>query len=147
MTYAARTDVPVAKTRTEIEALLRKVKASRIIHVDEPSEAIVMFNLEGRLIRFTIPVPENANDQRRRSIWRAILLVIKAKIEAVAQGITTVEQEWLAHVVLPDGQTVAQWIEPQLQIAYEAGAMPSTPLLLEGPKPSTSSILEGGEQP
>ena len=135
MAYASRTEVPVAKSRGDIEALLRKAKASRVVHMDEPLEAIVMFSLESRLIKFEIRVPGDASDQRRRSIWRAVFLVIKAKIEAVEQGITTIEQEWLAHVVLPDGKTVGQWIEPQLEVAYDRGVMPSNPLLLEGPKP------------
>jgi hypothetical protein len=135
MAYASKTAVPVAKSRADIEAALRKVKASRIVHMDEPSEAIVMFNLANRLIKFEILIPGGATEQRRRSIWRAALLVIKAKIEAVEQGITTVEQEWLAHVVLPDGQTVGRWIGPSLQVAYDRGEMPTHPLMLEGPKP------------
>lgn len=135
MAYAAKTAVPVAKSRADIEAALRKVKASRIVHMDEPSEALVMFNLENRLIKFETPIPGSATEQRRRSIWRAALLVIKAKIEAVEQGITTLEQEWLAHVVLPDGQTIGRWIGPSLQVAYDRGEMPTHPVMLEGPKP------------
>lgn len=135
MAYAAKTTVPVAKTRQEIEDLLRRAKASRIVHIDEQLEAIVMFSLADRLIKIEVPIPGGADEQRRRSLWRALLLVIKAKLEAVESEVSTVEQEWLAHVVLPDGRTVGQWIEPQIQIAYERGAMPTNPLLLEGPKP------------
>jgi hypothetical protein len=36
--------------------------------------------------------------------------------------------------VLPDGSTVGQWAKPQLDEAYQIGAMP-TSLLLEGPQP------------
>jgi hypothetical protein len=58
--------------------------------------------------------------------WRALALVIKAKLEAVAAGITTVEQEFLAHIVLPDGHTtVGTWMAPQLAAAYDAGTMPA----------------------
>lgn len=132
--YAEDTKVTVAQSRGSIETMLRKASATRIVTMDEPSEVVVLFNMDGRLIKLRIEVAGDATDQRRREIWRAIVLVVKAKIEAVAQGITTVEQEWLAHVVLPDGQTVAEWIGPQLQVAYDRGAMPSNPLLLEGPK-------------
>lgn len=133
--YAEDTKVPAAQSRAQIETILRKAGASRIATMDEPLEGIAMFMLAGRLIRLRIEIPGDANDQRRRAIWRAVHLVVKAKIEAVAQGITTVEQEWLAHVVLPDGSTVGDWIEPQLQVAYDQGRMPIEPLLLEGPKP------------
>jgi hypothetical protein len=33
--------------------------------------------------------------------WRALLLMIKAKVEAVESGVVTFEDEWLAHFVLP----------------------------------------------
>ena len=132
--YADKTTVPVTKSRQDIEAMLRKAKANRVVHMVERLEAIVMFELAGRLVKIEVPIKGDATDQVRRSKWRALYLIIKAKIEAVAQGVTTVEQEWLAHIVLPDGRTVGQWIEPQLQVAYDRGDMPTNPLLLEGPK-------------
>lgn len=81
--------------------------------------------------------PSNANTSGREVVawrWRALALVIKAKLEAVAAGITTIEDEFLAHTVLPDGQTVGEFMQPQIAIAYERGSMPTT-LMLEGPKP------------
>ena len=132
--YAEDTKVPIAQSRSQIETMLRKASATRIVTMDEAPEAVVMFMLAGRLIKLQIEIPGDASDQRRRAIWRAIGLVVKAKIEAVAQGITTVEQEWLAHVVLPDGSTVGDWVEPQLKIAYDKGQMPTEPLRLEGPR-------------
>ncbi|MDH2310381.1 hypothetical protein [Methylobacterium brachiatum] len=116
--YAEHTKVPTAQIRAQIETM------------DEPSEAVVAFMFAGHLIRLRIEIPVDATDQQRRAIG----LVVKAKIEAVAQGISTVEQEWLAHIVLPDGSTVGDWIEPQLQVAYDQGRMPTNPLLLEGPR-------------
>jgi len=132
--YAEDTKVPTAQSRAQIETMLRKANANRIVTMDEALEAVVAFMLAGRLIRLRIEIPGDASDQRRRAIWRAIGLVVKAKIEAVAQGITTVEQEWLAHVVLPNGRTVGDWVEPQLQVAYDEGRMPTEPLMLEGPR-------------
>ena len=75
---------------------------------------------------------EKAWEQASRQRWRALALVIKAKLEAVAAGITTVEDEFLSHTVLPDGSTVGQWAAPQLALAYEQRTMP-TALLLTGP--------------
>ncbi|UIN33976.1 hypothetical protein [Methylobacterium oryzae] len=132
--YAEDTKVSSVRSRGQIEAILRKAGASRIATMDEPLEAIGMFMLAGRLIRLRIAIPGDASEQNCWAIWRAVHLVVKAKIEAVAQGITTVEQEWLAHVVLPDGSTVGDWIEPQLQVAYDKGRMPTDTLMLEGPR-------------
>lgn len=134
MAYAETTRVSVGKSRADIEAMLRRAKASRIIHVDEPQEAIVMFMLGERLIKIVVPLAGNTTDQVRRARWRALYLIIKAKLEAVEQRITTIEEEFLPHVVMPNGETVAQWFGPQLATAYERGIMPASPLLLEGPK-------------
>ena len=62
-------------------------------------------------------------EQACRQRWRALALVIKAKLEAVESGITTFEDEFLAHIVMPDGQTVATHIKPRIAEAYEGGRM------------------------
>jgi len=64
-------------------------------------------------------------EQACRQRWRALALIIKAKLEAGASGIVTFEQEFLAHTLLPDGQTVGDWMEPQVQQAYLTGTMPA----------------------
>lgn len=119
----------------------------------EGRAAMIGFRLGGRYVRFQIELPdpddqefthhsrgrrtadaaEKAWEQGCRQVWRALALVIKAKLEAVAAGITTVEDEFLAHTVLPDGSTFGDWAKPQIEKAYAIGAMP-TSLLLGGPK-------------
>lgn len=61
-----------------------------------------------------------ANRQR----WRALALVIKAKLEAVETGIVSFEQEFLPHLVLPNGGTVHEWLAPQMEAVYDKGVMP-----------------------
>jgi hypothetical protein len=70
---------------------------------------------------------EQAHSQEIRQRWRALLLVIKAKLEAVESGITTFEQEFLAHLVMANGETVGDWAMPQVEAMYKTGNMP--PLL------------------
>jgi hypothetical protein len=65
---------------------------------------------------------------RRR--WRALALVVKAKLEAVATGITTFETEFMAHIVMPDGRTVGDHVRPRIEAAYASGKM--QPLLPVG---------------
>ena len=50
--------------------------------------------------------------------------MIKAKLEAVESGISTVEAEFLANIVLPDNNTAGDWMIPQIDEAYRTGEMP-----------------------
>lgn len=145
--YAERTDVPSERSRAEIEKTLRRYGARSFASGWDEMAAVIMFELADRRIRFRLPMP-NRNDrafthtpsqglrrseeaidreweQAQRQRWRALALVIKAKLEAVAAEITTVEQEFLAHIVLPDNTTVGDWAGPQLAIAYERNQMPA----------------------
>ena len=68
---------------------------------------------------------EDAYEQAVRQRWRALALVIKAKLEAVEAGISTVEREFLDAIMLPDGRTVGDWLGPQLGVVYAQQAMPA----------------------
>jgi hypothetical protein len=52
-------------------------------------------------------------------------------MEAVDTGISTIEREFLSYIVLPDGQTVGEWMAPQLETAYTQGNMPVLLPMLE----------------
>lgn len=150
--YAENTQVPSDRSRAEIERTLGRYGASGFMYGWQEGYAVVAFEMMGRRIRFDLPMPdrqstqftqtetgrersaaqaEKAYEQAVRQGWRALHLVIKAKLEAVESGITEFEEEFLAHIVLPDGQTVGRWMLPQVQEAYESGKMPA---LLPAPK-------------
>lgn len=71
-----------------------------------------------------------AADAEERRRWRALLLLLKAKIEVIMAGDSTVEREFLAHVMLPNGVTMEDWSRDQLCRVYADGSMP--PLLPGG---------------
>ncbi len=147
--YAERTDVSSDRSRAEIEATLRRYGAAAFAYGwdDEQAAATVMFRIADRRIRFHLPLPDRnakefthtpARGRRRdpaaveveyeravRQRWRALSLVIKAKLEAVEAGISTVEDEFLAFVELPSGGTVGDLIRPQLARAYDGGPAPA----------------------
>ncbi len=75
----------------------------------------------------------SANPSQQR--WRAFNLVVKAKLEAIESGISTLEDEFMAFIQLPSGETVGQWMQPQIEAAYRTGTMP--PLL---PMPKTEAV-------
>jgi hypothetical protein len=63
-----------------------------------------------------------------RQRWRALALVIKAKLEAVESGIATFDEEFMNWILLPNGQTVGDMIRPKIEQVYLTGELP--PLLL-----------------
>lgn len=150
--YAAQTSVPVEKSKAEIETILLRYGASEFVSGWGSNLAQIGFRMNGRAVRFVLPLPEQndeefqktpsrgnqrspqdaykAWEQACRQRWRALTLCIKAKLEAVECGITTFEEEFLAHLVLPNGNTVGQWMHPQLEDLSASGKMPSR-LMLE----------------
>lgn len=145
--YAQDTSVSAEKSRGEIEATLGRYGATAFMYGWNGGSAVVGFAMAGRQIRFQLEMPERtarefthtpsrgtprspaqaeaAWEQATRQRWRALALVIKAKLEAVESGITTFEDEFLAHTVLPDGTTAGDWMRPQIAEAYEHGRMPA----------------------
>ncbi|WP_024275994.1 hypothetical protein [Hyphomicrobium sp. 802] len=133
--YAEDTKVPAMQSRREIEELLQKHGADQFLSGTMRGQAMVGFRIQGLQVKIVLGMPtgttaKDAKEERRR--WRALLLVIKAKLEAVASGIALLEDEFLAHTVMADGQTVGQWARPQIKSMYKDGKMPP---LLPGPKP------------
>lgn len=169
MTYAKDTGVPVERSRAEIEMILARYGATCFGYMTEPECATIAFEINNRRVRFEVRIPTvasfkkyqrknsygrlipcvrtdlqaiDAQKQACRQRWRALALVVKAKLEAVECGITTFEEEFLAHIVLPNGSTVGKWIGPQLARAYSTNAMP--PLLGAGDeKPPSGSVVDG----
>lgn len=122
--YAEGTKVPISRTKTEIEKLLRKHGAGQFIFGfdDRTGTNVVGFTVMGRQYRLFVYDDEDDRETRRR--WRALLLILKAKLEISASGDSTIEKEFLADAVLPSGQTVESWLGPQLKEAYETGTVP-----------------------
>lgn len=135
--YAESTDVPVTRSKAHIEELLRTHKAEGF-HVGwDASRDVIEFLWKGKQIRFVLPRPERSDfkfggsDRRRRSRtegqitraieqadrqrWRALYLVIRAKIEAVEAGLAVFEEEFLASIVVPGrNQTIGEIMLPRI---------------------------------
>jgi hypothetical protein len=163
MAYATTTEVPVAKSRAEIERLLQQHKCAKFMAGVDHTEhrATVQFQAHNRIVKFEIDLPNPADpkytriknsylqrtaagiakvvEQEERTRWRALLLVIKAKLEAIESGIATFDQEFLAHVVLPNQQTVAQFIGPAVEQMYATGRMALDRQLT----PGTDAVADG----
>ena len=128
MTFAEKTKVPVDRTRAEIEKTLARYGASRFAYFTEQNRAIIIFEAHFRRLRFDLPLPDGTSEKDRqkcRQKWRALLLAVKSKLEAVESHIETFEEAFLSHIVMPDGLTVAQHARPQIEAAYKGEPMQS----------------------
>lgn len=147
--YAKNTSVSVEKSKAEIDRTLQRYGADQFFSGwdSKMNMAMIGFSMHDRQIRFFLPLPDKTDrefthtpagrkkrndeaihsawEQGCRQRWRALALTIKAKLEAVESGITEFEDEFLAHIVLPDGTTFGRWAKPQIAEAYEHGYMPS----------------------
>jgi hypothetical protein len=88
-------------------------------------------SVRGRKVRATDNQAMNRWEQEQRSRWRALQLVVKAKLEAVECGISTMEQEFLAFIVLPTKVTLGDYIIENVLPSIKLGRMP---LALTGKK-------------
>lgn len=147
--YAKNTQVSVEQSRIEIERTLARYGAERFMYGYTEKSATVVFEVHDRRVRFTLPLLEmsafshdarnrkrtrehqtNAHKAEQRRRWRALALVIKAKLEAVDSGIVSFDEEFLAHLVMSDGDTVGEYLTPQLQHVLTTGNLP--PMLGDG---------------
>lgn len=129
MAYAEKTTVPVSKSRMEIEDLIRKHGAGQFVSGYSGNRVMIGFTAYNRQVRFMVDIPvgktQKDTEQLERQRWRALLLVIKAKFEAIDSGVSCFDDEFLAHIVLPDGKTCGDYMVPQLEAVYETGQMPA----------------------
>lgn len=149
--YARETTVNVASSKVELENIVTRYGADQYGYSTEAGMVQIGFRIGGLFVKLRVPMPlptdrrfattptgriasESARlaawEQGCRQRWRALVLVTKAKLEAVECGISTIEREFLADTVLPDGRTVGEAVGPQIRDAYLTGAQPM--LLSEG---------------
>lgn len=153
MKYAQNTTVSTDKSVSEIRNVLKRYGATGFAFMEDPGCAQIAFEMKGRRVRFKVPMPDPAQhaevrvsqyrkrkrtpeelrvslDKVTKQLYRALLLVVKAKLESVESGIETFDQAFMAHLILPSGQTVSEWMDPQRNQIWLNGKMP--PLLASG---------------
>ncbi len=152
-TYAKTTTVPSEKSRMEIERTLTRYGATAFAYASMPGQAAISFVAQDRKIRFILQLPDPEEprfvftpstgrrrtataaaaeyEQATRQTWRALLLLVKAKLEAVESKITSFEEEFFANILLPGGRTIYEAAAENVGRAYVEGSVPLTFLQLE----------------
>jgi len=100
---------------------------------------VIQFVMHDRRIKFVLPLPSKSSseftqskrgarddhmayklwERATRQRWRALALVVKAKLESVEANIATFENEFLANIVMPNGKTVSEMALPSIENAYK----------------------------
>lgn len=143
--FAQNTSVAVSASKAEIERIVERCGAGQFMSGWTENQAMVAFAMQGRQARFILPMPDKDEkrftthsrgrrtpeaalkewEQACRQRWRALALVIKAKLEAVESGISVFDAEFMANIVLPNGLTVSEDVLPKIKQAYSGEGMPS----------------------
>lgn len=150
MKYASKTNVRSEKSKAEIEGTLRRYGADQFLSGWKDGQAAIQFKVKNKMVRFILPLPLIADfktkidgrsscpvqrtpeaqtvvwEQACRQRWRALALAIKAKLEAVECEITTFDEEFMAHIVIPGqhGKTLGQLLISRIDEAYATGKAP-----------------------
>jgi hypothetical protein len=149
MRYAQTTQVSCDRSEGEIKATLLRYGADQYGSMWDGNRAGIQFRVKNKLVKFILPLPllsefkfvrkwksdyENSPEQMQkqweqacRQHWRALALAIKAKLEAIECGITTFEEEFLAHIVVPGlkGMTMGDVMLKRLEESYETNKAPA----------------------
>jgi len=134
MPYAADTEVPVERSRSQIEAMLKQRGCEGFASAWGKDGDRIEFAWKGMRIRFVVPpldrekyqfdaigrerraeVWDKQVAQANKARWRGLFLVVKAKLEAVESGISIFEEEFLAFIVDPaTDRTVGDTLVPRI---------------------------------
>lgn len=157
MAYAVGTSISLMNSLAELERIVRKAGFTNFMQGVADDRIVAAFSgPEGRQVRFIVPTSEigdellvrmremaraygtrmpkshqEAWEQHRRQIGRALVLTVKAKIECIEAGIETFDDAFMSQLALPDGGTVGSMVKREMKLLYSGGKTP--PRLLPSP--------------
>jgi hypothetical protein len=147
--YAEKTTVTIGRTKDAIISELQRLGASRraFYDDDEGGRAMIVFERSDRRYRFELPLPSSTDPKYRytparryvrseteqraawtqdcQARWRGLAEYIKAMRIAHELGIVRAEEALLPYLLLPNDQTVGDWLDPQVAEVYATNQMPS----------------------
>lgn len=138
--YAEGTDVSIERSEAEVKAVLRRYGCYDITSGEYQGLTFLVAHYLKRQLRIEVKMPllasfklnrsGNTNSPRMarmswekecRRQWRVLVLLLKAKFEAVMASPEIFEIEFLGYIVDPaTGQTIGSQIVPQIASAYES---------------------------
>lgn len=114
--YVRGASVTAAASQSEILEMLAGSGATGLRCTSEDGRAGISFASGGRQYRIVVVLPRSSDESLQpagaghapktahegaRQRWRALAVLIRAKLDAVASGIVTFDQEFLAYALSP----------------------------------------------
>lgn len=150
MAYAVGTSISLMNSLAELEKLVRKAGFQNFMQGVADDRIVTAFSgPEGRQVRLIVPTAEmgdellvrmrdmaraygtrmpkshqDAWEQHRRQVGRALVLTVKAKIECIEAGIETFDDAFMSQLALPDGRTVGEMVRAEMTQIYLGGRSP-----------------------
>jgi hypothetical protein len=141
--YASNTAVPVSRSRDEIERTLGRFGATSFAYFNQMPKVAIAFEIRGVRVVMNMILPDRSQfeldsrgkrrtesaiekdwEQACRQRWRTLANAIKAKLAMVDDGISTIEREFLADIMTPNGKTVGELLAPQVREISRGGMLP-----------------------
>lgn len=127
--YVHGASVTSSAFQKEIRAMLTAAGVRDVSFASDHERPCLRFHSLTREFRLVLPAPRTApgskaGQEATRQCWRLLSVLVRAKLDAVAAGLVTFDQEFLAYVVVPGGGTVFQATAPGIAAAYDAGQAP-----------------------
>jgi hypothetical protein len=142
--FASNTTVPVSRSRDEIERTLGRFGATSFAYFNEMPRVAIAFEIRGVRVVMNMTLPDRSQfetdtrgkrrtesaiekdfEQACRQRWRTLANAIKAKLAMVDDGISTIEREFLADIMTPNGKTVGELLVPDILAISRGGMLPA----------------------
>ncbi|MDQ4504308.1 hypothetical protein [Sinomonas sp. ASV322] len=146
--YVRGASMSCSALQAEIQEMLVESGASGFRLASEQGKAAIAFSAGDRQFRLVLSQPGSADSrlepeydplqphstghesktmqEAARKNWWQLAVLIRAKLDAVAKGIVTFDEEFLAYMVMPGGATVFQATGPAITTAYAAARKASS---------------------
>lgn len=141
--YAQGTKVGVMQTHMQIQTMLKKAGAFDFMTFSRAGKEGLAFLRDGIAYRLVATLPETEEEAKKWSAggrlsghesyvelerarrMRSLLLVVKARLTAMDDGIQTFEEAFFGDALTDNDQTVAERMVPRIKQAALSGHYPS----------------------
>lgn len=129
--------------KEQIELTLLQNGCKEFFYGWRDEQAQVQFVINGKRYRISLKMPSKKSYERtptgklrsndtaikewqsaQRDIWTSLLNIIRTNFDFVRMGASTIEKQFLAFIVLPDGQLAGDYAENMINEAYQDSMLP-----------------------
>ena len=139
--YAEKTTVDAGRSRDQIESMLMRFGCDEVGCLTRRDSAVIGFRYRTVAFEIRVPMPDREAPEFQRTPargtkrdpaaafasweqevkrrWRSLHAIVKAKLIAIEDQVTTFEAEFLPYAVWADGQTTTEKLLPVMRHAME----------------------------